>query len=98
MMPAWKMKLTPLALLRRSSDTESPSMMLGVLATSSGVKYHWSGRATGSFWGLDGGRAVDGDATFLIESGRGGDVRVECEGGDGTAGGTSRLLAGDLDK
>jgi len=72
--------------------------MLGVLATSSGVKYHWSGRATGNFWGLDGERAGAGDATSLVESGRGGDVLVECEGGDGTAGGTSRLLVGDLDK
>ncbi len=34
------MKLTPLALRSRSSCSVNPSMMLGVLMTSSGVKNH----------------------------------------------------------
>lgn len=39
-----------------------------------------------------------GDGALRREPGRGGDVLEVCVGGDGTAGGTSRLLEGDLDK
>lgn len=38
-----------------------------------------------------------GDGALLREYGRGGDVRDECVGGDGTAGGISRRLVGDFE-
>src|SRR4051812_11206106 len=86
------MKLTPLALRRRSSASGSPSTTAGVLATSSAVKNHWPGGACVVRCGL-----ACGDGALRLECGRGGDVRELCVGGEGTAGGTSRLRLGDLD-
>lgn len=69
--------------------------MLGVLATSSRVKNHWCG--LGCCCACD-GLDREGEGALLRECGRGGDVLEECVGGEGTAGGTSRLLDGDFDK
>src|SRR5689334_4752468 len=86
------MKLTPLALRILSSAGERPSTMLGVLRTSSDVKFHWLRLATGVC-------APDraGDSWGCRACGRGGDVRVECCGGVGTAGGTASRRRGDRD-
>src|SRR4051812_48604434 len=93
-MPAWYIKLTPLALLSLSSVTDKPSSMLGVLATSSGVKNHCSWRACDARCGLE----CAGDGALRRERGRGGEVLELYAGGDGTGGGTSRLRTGDLDE
>jgi len=66
--------------------------MLGVLATSSSVKNHCSGRCKGRC-----GLECAGDGALRREKGLGGDVLELWVGGDGTAGGTSRLLVGDFD-
>lgn len=68
-------------------------MMLGELAASSDVKYHWSGLGCGACRGLD----CAGDGALRRECGLGGDVLELSVGGEGTAGGTSRLLNGDFD-
>ena len=86
------MKLTPFALLSLSSAGGRPSTMLGVLATSSAVKNHWLGRG----WWARGGLGGKGEGALRRECGRGGEVLDESVGGEGTAGGTSRLLGGDL--
>lgn len=66
-------------------------MMDGVLATSAGVKYHWfGGRGLGVCGAVAAGEGPSWGA-------RGGDVRDECVGGEGTGGGTSRRRAGDRD-
>jgi hypothetical protein len=67
-------------------------MMLGVLRTSLEVKDHWLGPALGVC-------APDcaGDAWLRRRWGLGGDVRVECWGGVGTAGGTASRRRGDRD-
>jgi hypothetical protein len=67
--------------------------MLGALAASSAVKNHWFGFGCGARCGLE----AAGDGALLRESGRGGDVLEVCVGGEGTAGGTSRRLVGDLE-
>lgn len=67
--------------------------MLGELMASSGVKYHWFARGRDE---LD-GDGWAGDGTPRRDCGGSEDVREECVGGDGTAGGTSRRLDGDLD-
>ena len=67
--------------------------MEGVLATSSGVKYHWFG---GSGLGVC-GAVTAGDGPFSGARGRGGEVLDECVGGEGTGGGTSRWRPGDRD-
>ena len=88
------MKLTPFALRNLSSACGKPSTMLGELATSSAVKNHWFGLG----WGACGGLECEGEGALLRECGRGGEVLELRVGGDGTAGGTSRLLDGDLER
>lgn len=67
--------------------------MLGELRVSSGVKYHCFARA---FDALVGDDCSEADASRR-DCGGSEDVREECVGGDGTAGGTSRRADGDLD-
>lgn len=66
--------------------------MLGELRASSGVKNHWFARARGVV-----GDGCAGDGAPRLDCGGSEDVREEWAGGDGTAGGTSRCLDGDLD-
>jgi len=68
--------------------------MLGALAISSSVNSHWEGGVCDVRWGLDG---AAGDGALLRDNGRGGDVLELWDGGDGTAGGTSRLRVGDFE-
>lgn len=93
------MKLTPLALLNRSSVGDNPSRMLGLLRTSSDVKNHWFAMATGDLdaaeWAGEGALRRDDWGLDWADWGLGGDVRDVWVGGDGTAGGTSRLLIDD---
>lgn len=93
MTPAWYKKLTPFALRNLSSDGEIPSTIDGALCTSSAVKNHWFMAGRGVC--LPDGCA--GDCWLDDPCGCGGDVRVLCCGGVGTAGGTSRRRAGDRD-
>lgn len=93
MAPACNMKLTPFALLSLSSAGATPSTMLGELSASSGVKYHCLARGRDA---LVGEGWVGDDAPRRDWGGRE-DVREECVGGEGTAGGTSRRLEGDLE-
>jgi len=62
-----------------------------VLRISSSVKNHW---LLGGFVGVLGADCA-GDGAAFRGIVRGGDVREEWEGGDGTAGGTSRRRVGD---
>lgn len=93
MTPAWYTKLTPLALRSLSSSGAIPSMMEGVLRTSSGVKDHWFATCSG-VCDPDGGAGVCWpDAAWD----RGGELRDDGCGGVGAAGGTSRRCVGDRD-
>lgn len=67
--------------------------MLGELRASSGVKYHWLAR--GRFALIGDGCA--GDGAPRLDCGGSEEVREECVGGEGTAGGTSRRPEGDLE-
>lgn len=87
------MKLMPLARRNLSSAGVKPSMMLGELRASSAVKYHWLARGRVALVG-DG---CAGDGATRLDCGGREEVRDECVGGDGTAGGTSRRPDGDLD-
>jgi len=87
------MKLTPLARRIDSSAGVMPWSTLGVLAISSFVKNHWFCRATVGLRGTDGA----GEGAAFLETGRTGDLRDECVGGEGTAGGTSRRRVGDTE-
>lgn len=78
------MKLTPFALRNLSSRGVSPSRILGELSVSSGVKYHWFARGLGALIGD--GCAGEGAGPGL-DCGGSEDVREECVGGVGTAGG-----------
>lgn len=89
------MKLTPFARRRRSSASDNPSIMLGVLTASSRVKNHWFARGDLGARGLDCG---GDDGAPLCDCGRGGEVLELWVGGDGTAGGTSRRRDGDLER
>ena len=86
------MKLTPFARLRRSSEGTRPSKILGELLSSSSVKNHCFLLVAG-----DGGSgdARAGDGALRCDEGRGGDVRNDITGGEGTAGGTSRRRVGE---
>jgi hypothetical protein len=67
------MKLMPLALLSLSSAGEIPSMIEGVLSTSSVVKNHWFGSASGV-------SSPDREGVCWLDTpcGLGGDVRALC--------------------
>lgn len=67
-------------------------MMDGVHMTSWDVKDHWFGSGTG-----DCRREARGDCVLEAPCERGGDVRDECWGGVGAAGGTSRRPDGDVE-
>lgn len=82
-MPAWMMKLTPFALRQRSSRGATPSMIVGVLRISSSVKSHWLGSSAAILY-VGGG--------IVVWDLRGGELRVESRGGEGTAGGMSMEL------
>lgn len=87
------MKLTPLARRNLSSAGVKPSTMLGGLSASSVVKYHWFARGRDALVG----EGCAGDGATRLDCGGKDDVREECVGGEGTAGGTSRRPEGDLD-
>lgn len=69
--------------------------MLGELRVSSGVKYHWLARLRGALVGE--GCAGEGAAAPGLDWGGMEDVREECVGGVGAAGGTSRRPEGEFD-
>ena len=78
-------------------------MILGLLSTSSAVKNHWLAGifVIGPWGGVPGACRFVGDcAEARLEKGArdGGELRDECAGGEGTAGGISRRLEGDLDE